>query len=616
MTEQDLGPRPQFTVRGRDGIQTFLVPRGDQPLEENPLFPPQSGAYQYEYSADGRLLAFVYSEEIVVYDAYSGETRYRIELCERERQRITAIAFSPRGNFLVTWEKPPGTKAEDLNKDLDIPPNLAIYRLSDDATVSEVSRFVFKKFVREYWPPTIWSEDEAICARMVNNEVHFYDGANVSPQEIRHKLHLKNIERISVAPGPPPHHIATFVPEKKGAPGRASLYAFPNLGEGQAIASKSFYKADKVDFHWNKTGSAILIFVQSEVDKTGKSYYGEMNLYLFHTDGKVEERVALDKEGPIHDISWMPNGKEFIVIYGFMPATATLYDAKAKPLFAFGAAHRNTIKPSPHGRFICLGGFGNLQGDMDFWDRNKKKRMATSKAECAVEHIWSPDSRNFLTAITFPRMRVDNSFTLYNYAGDFVQKMLIPEVMEVKWRPAPEGMYADRPASPGRAKASDAAAAAADAPPKPVGAYRPPGARGGASFKLHDDVEVQPQTTLTNLAQAQKSTPFVPIGGEPEKLSKSAIKNLKKKEKKKQEAANASGNQEVVEQQVAAVAIAEPPSAVEVEKKIRAVKKKIRQIEELKERQAGGETLEKTQIQKIESLPTLEAELAGLEGQN
>ena len=128
--------------------------------------------------------------------------------------------------------------------------------------------------------------------------------------------------------GPAPYSIATFVPEKKGQPGRCAMYTFPNFGDGETVHQKSVFKADKADLLWNQIGTAALIFVQSEVDKTGKSYYGEMNLFVMHKDGKFESRVTLDKEGPIHDIAWMPNGKEFIVIYGFMPATATLFDSK------------------------------------------------------------------------------------------------------------------------------------------------------------------------------------------------------------------------------------------------------------------------------------------------
>ena len=110
--------------------------------------------------------------------------------------------------------------------------------------------------------------------------------------------------------GPAPYSIATFVPEKKGQPGRCAMYTFPNFGDGETVHQKSVFKADKADLLWNQIGTA------------------EMNLFVMHKDGKFESRVTLDKEGPIHDIAWMPNGKEFIVIYGFMPATATLFDSK------------------------------------------------------------------------------------------------------------------------------------------------------------------------------------------------------------------------------------------------------------------------------------------------
>ena len=95
----------------------------------------------------------------------------------------------------------------------------------------------------------------------------------------------------------------------------------------------------------------------TDVDATGKSYYGESKLTfpppsrtkwtrLVHpsvltghvsslnrflsADGKLEGNVALGKEGPIHDVAWSPGGKEFVVVYGFMPAKATLFDTKCK----------------------------------------------------------------------------------------------------------------------------------------------------------------------------------------------------------------------------------------------------------------------------------------------
>jgi len=70
------------------------------------------------------------------------------------------------------------------------------------------------------------------------------------------------------------------------------------------------------------------------------------------------------KEGPVSDAKWSPTSRGFVVICGTMPAMATLYDIKAKPVFNFGCAHRSVVSWSPHGRFLCLAGFGNLAGDM------------------------------------------------------------------------------------------------------------------------------------------------------------------------------------------------------------------------------------------------------------
>jgi len=39
-------------------------------------------------------------------------------------------------------------------------------------------------------------------------------------------------------------------------------------------------------------------------------------MYLLSAAGNYDCRVALDKEGPIHDVAWSPNSKEFGVVYG------------------------------------------------------------------------------------------------------------------------------------------------------------------------------------------------------------------------------------------------------------------------------------------------------------
>ena len=86
-------------------------------------------------------------------------------------------------------------------------------------------------------------------------------------------------------------------------------------------------------------------------------------------------------------------------------------------LFLFGEAHRNIVSWAPHGRFVALCGFGNLAGDFDMWDVNKKKKMGANTTSAAVGYGWSPDSRQFMVSTTAPRMNVDNGIRLFKYNG-------------------------------------------------------------------------------------------------------------------------------------------------------------------------------------------------------
>jgi translation initiation factor 2A len=77
-----------------------------------------------------------------------------------------------------------------------------------------------------------------------------------------------------------------------------------------------------------------LFLSHSDMDATGKSYYGETNLYLVSLDGSFDGMVELgepehkvhriiaenytDKEGPIYDFDWSPASREFVVSYGCM----------------------------------------------------------------------------------------------------------------------------------------------------------------------------------------------------------------------------------------------------------------------------------------------------------
>ena len=54
-----------------------------------------------------------------------------------------------------------------------------------------------------------------------------------------------------------------------------------------------------------------------------------------------------------------------------------------------------------------------------------------------VNYEWSPDSKHFLTAILFPRLRVDNGYRVWSCNGALVQEERLEELTIAAWRPSP-----------------------------------------------------------------------------------------------------------------------------------------------------------------------------------
>jgi translation initiation factor 2A len=482
---------------------------------------------------------------------------------------------------------------------------------------------------------------------------------------------------------------------EQGMPAAVKVFQVPQFSS--PISQKTFFKGDKVQLKWNDLGTSVIVLAQTDVDKTNKSYYGETNMYILSANGSFDSRIQLDKEGPIHDVSWSPNSKEFGVVYGYMPAKTTIFNARAVPQHSFDLGPRNTISFSPHGRFVIVAGFGNLAGDLDIYDLERNyHKVCTIKAANCTYCEWSPDGKHILTATTSPRLRVDNGIRIYHVSGGLMYNADMTELYHVTWRPQSPSLHSldNVLVSPDPHPSAAAFISTQKAPSKPAGAYRPPGARGTSTpllFKREDEGgaaytntgvssnnvgfqngfgkprrrEVPGAEPASNLPPGAAPGGGVSLAGADAdgELSKAAQKNKKKREAKKAreaaekasglsaDGANAerpdgrqrspsnnagrspnrrpgqdsrqpskSGQQgqtvqipaQSENQAAPNVTVTSPADANPQDKKIRGLLKKVRAIEELKMRQAGGEKLEDTQIKKIGTEESIRKELSGL----
>ena len=99
-----------------------------------------------------------------------------------------------------------------------------------------------------------------------------------------------------------------------------------------------------------------------------------------------------------------------------------------------------------------------FSGDIIFFDKKASgtcKRMGSVRSP-SVSLEWAPDGRHVVTAVTAPRLRVDNCFQVFTYYGENVYREEFPELYEARWVMAPKGLYPDRPQSPDRVASSTA----------------------------------------------------------------------------------------------------------------------------------------------------------------
>jgi len=532
------------------------------------------------WSDDGSLLAYSNGSVFKVLSMVDGSVIY-----QTDKPKTSEIVISPNNRYLATWEQYYTTPQN--------PQGSNNFEVVEMATGTVVKSMIHKN--KTGWAP-IWSKDEVICGRCVTNEVQFYTDGEF--HKAATKLYLQGVAGFSISPSTKePYMVAAFVHGKKGQPSAVRLFRYPNFGDGQALANKSFFKADKVDMMWNNKGTALVILVSSDKDTTGASYYGEQSLHFMNVQGE-SNLVHLEKRGPIYSVDWNPNSSQFCVVYGYMPAKATLFDLKCETVFDFGTGPRNICSFNPHGNILCLCGFGNLNGYMEMWNVDGRKMVAKPQAEDTTYMEWCPDGQHLVTSTCAPRLRIGNGYKIWHYTGKVMHQYEVPkngELWETKWQTQPAGTF----------PVPKILGGVTEAPKAP--AYRPPSARGTAEKKLviHE----------TELPQNQKNG---------QAMSATAMKNKKKREAKakaKLEAENANGMPASSQAGSATTTGSQGGGGggdvstgdADRDKKMRALKKKLRQIEDIKTKQKNGVQLESNQLDKIAAESDLLKELANLE---
>ncbi|KRY14354.1 Eukaryotic translation initiation factor 2A, partial [Trichinella patagoniensis] len=318
-----------------------------------------TGGATLTFSNDGKYFAFC-DEKIFVYKC----SKWRLHAAFDENE-ATNLFFSPKNSVLCTFK--PYSTAVGVTS---VESNLKLWSMFTGELLCE---WVQKNIVS--WRP-MWTADESIVLRLVGSELWF-----IAPENLNRnvqKLTLPKLTSFSLSPGPPPFHVAVYTASSNEKMASARLYRFSLKAPIDIIACKNF-QADRVDFHWNKNGTAVLVMAILDVDPQNKSYYGCENLHLMTTYGEACN-VPLDREGPIHSVDWHPGSKLFCVVYG-------------------------------------------ISGNIECWSMKDRKKISEFVAEDTTFFEISPDGIHFITATTSPRLRVSNGLKIWHCSGKVIHEI-------------------------------------------------------------------------------------------------------------------------------------------------------------------------------------------------
>lgn len=190
----------QFAYRTLQGIGIVDAAPKYQALSG--FEPPAGNCRCCTYSPCGQYFGWSSNENVTVVETTGGKVVTSLKI-----PNVNEIGFSPRGSYLITLERPSKNEAGDAVK------NLKVWRTVEDLAPG-VEKEVVGLFVQKSqsgWNLQ-YTFDEKYCARVVTNEVQFYESVDLG--KVWTKLRAEGVSDFSISQSNN-QSVAIFIPERK-----------------------------------------------------------------------------------------------------------------------------------------------------------------------------------------------------------------------------------------------------------------------------------------------------------------------------------------------------------------------------------------------------------------
>eukprot|EP01083_Nonionella_stella_P274772 932905_1 len=441
----DKCPPIQFIVRDNKGWRMYKQDTKTGQLHNTSSVQPCNDA-DIVFSEDGKYFAVLLEDGIQIY-----KTKKSKLITFLKHDRVRKVHFSPLNKILISYHH----RRKDDQKG-----NCLVWKWSKKETTL-IHQFFVSELIGQTLP-FVLTNNECIAAQVALNEVLIYDMKQ--QQDVCTSIgsiDAQKVVSVSVAPCPRDKQhsqkcyvLAIFAMATSTKAATVTIYQYDTINNtSKQISQRQFFGIQECAFLWEPNSQHnLLVMVSSDVDSYGKSYYGNQELFLMTSQS--DKTIKIQIKNKLQDVKWCPLGKEFVAIDGDV---ISVFDQKGTNIYCIGQYTRNRIRFSPCGMFLWVGGFGNLTGEMTFYDyqnikqeenSEKDKYLAGYNRDSACRYFeWSPDSSLFVTASIYPYMTVDNGFTIYKYNGFKLYEEKVEKLCQVAYRPSLYHVYPDKSVS-------------------------------------------------------------------------------------------------------------------------------------------------------------------------
>lgn len=286
--------------------------------------------------------------------------------------------------------------------------NAKIFKIQMD---NEVKVSLIKQFALSCrFKSLYWSNNEQLTMFIEKETLNFFENHDFT--KVSKTIHIPGLHNASLSPEN--NLIILHISDHKHSTNIARMFRYPNLNSNASISSIILPQGSKnVEFKWNPIGTAVIVI--AEIETTGASYYDERVLFFMSMNGdsnnlNLKPASHSGSFYAIHDIAWNPNGKNFAVIHGSLPAEIHLFDLKCNVIFKFPKATRNILYFNPFGNILCTTAHGNAHGDVEMWDMENFKLISRFPVKTKTKCVWLPDGKHMMFAVTSPTLRTNNGY--------------------------------------------------------------------------------------------------------------------------------------------------------------------------------------------------------------